>query len=229
MAGRDISVSKMALGSSRVMGTCAVGGQAAGTAAALAVKYQCKPRDVQKHIKELQQILIMDDCWIPGCKNEDTNDMARNAKVLVSGFKPQCTADNIINGFTRKIGENENCWESEKLDDNGASIKLCFKEPVSASQVRIVFDPDLSREIMISMTASVQKREDKFMPPQLVKDFSITFRKAGETILEKTIIDNNQRLCIINTDKPLEVDEVIVNISKTYGSDSARVYEIRVY
>lgn len=43
MAGRNISTSKMAFGSTRVMGTCAIGGQAAGTAAALAVKYNCTP------------------------------------------------------------------------------------------------------------------------------------------------------------------------------------------
>lgn len=44
MAGRDISASKMAMGSTRVMGTCAVGGQAVGTAAALCIKYDCDPR-----------------------------------------------------------------------------------------------------------------------------------------------------------------------------------------
>ena len=35
LAGRDISTTKMAFGSTRVMGTCAVGGQAVGTAAAM--------------------------------------------------------------------------------------------------------------------------------------------------------------------------------------------------
>ena len=46
MAGRDISTSKMAFGSTRVMGTCAVGGQAVGTAAAMAVKNGGTPRTV---------------------------------------------------------------------------------------------------------------------------------------------------------------------------------------
>ena len=38
LAGRDISTSKMAYGTTRVMGTCSIGGQAVGTAAAMAVK-----------------------------------------------------------------------------------------------------------------------------------------------------------------------------------------------
>ena len=97
------------------------------------------------------------------------------------------------------------------------------------SEARIIFDPDLSKEIMISMTTSVQEREVKFMPPQLVRDFSVSFIKSGKTILKKEIKENNQRLCIVKTDKPISVDEIIVKTAKTYGSETARIYEIRVY
>lgn len=54
LAGRDISTTKMAFGSTRVMGTCAVGGQAVGTAAAMAVRYGCTPRQIGEHMEELQ-------------------------------------------------------------------------------------------------------------------------------------------------------------------------------
>ena len=43
LAGRILSASKLAMASSRVMGTCAVGGQAVGTAAAMCVEYGCLP------------------------------------------------------------------------------------------------------------------------------------------------------------------------------------------
>ncbi len=70
MAGRDISTTKTAFGSTRVMGTCAVGGQAVGTAAAMAVRYDCDPRQLgQTHMDELQQTLLKDDCYIPGYQN----------------------------------------------------------------------------------------------------------------------------------------------------------------
>ena len=62
MAGRNISATHIALGSTRVMGTCACLGQAVGTAAYLIKKYGETPRGIyNNHIKELQQLLIEDD------------------------------------------------------------------------------------------------------------------------------------------------------------------------
>jgi len=91
MAGRNISVTHVALGSTRVMLTCAILGQAAGTAAALCVKKGVKPRDMANNlnlIKELQQTLIKDDCFIPGVCNEDPLDLARKASVVASSHMP---------------------------------------------------------------------------------------------------------------------------------------------
>ena len=48
MAGRDISATKLAMGSTRVMGTCAVGGEAAGVAAARAAMLGMTPRNTDK-------------------------------------------------------------------------------------------------------------------------------------------------------------------------------------
>ena len=55
MAGRNISASKLAMGSTRVMATCAIGGEAAGTAAALAVKQGITPREVDA--QQLRSVL----------------------------------------------------------------------------------------------------------------------------------------------------------------------------
>jgi len=84
-AGRNISVTHVALGTTRLMATCAIIGQAAGTAAYLCVKYGITPRELyQKRIKELQQLLLKQDCYIPGIKNEDEKDLALKAKVKAS-------------------------------------------------------------------------------------------------------------------------------------------------
>ena len=85
MAGRNISVTHVALGTTRLQATCAVIGQAVGTAAYLCTKYGCSPRDVyREHIWELQQLLLKQDCYIIGVKNEDPNDLARRARVRAS-------------------------------------------------------------------------------------------------------------------------------------------------
>src|SRR3954454_14512801 len=58
MAGRNISATHTAFTSTRVMATCACEGQAAGTAAALAVKAGMLPRglwDDKAKLKEYQQ------------------------------------------------------------------------------------------------------------------------------------------------------------------------------
>ncbi len=58
-AGRNISVTHAALSSTRVMATCAILGQAVGTAAALAAQEGLLPRGLgEKRIGDLQQALI---------------------------------------------------------------------------------------------------------------------------------------------------------------------------
>ncbi len=85
MAGRPISCTYIAFASSRVLSTGAIVGQAVGTAAALAVRHRVPPRTVaQRHIKECQQLLLRQDCHIPGVENEDPQDLARQATVTAS-------------------------------------------------------------------------------------------------------------------------------------------------
>lgn len=62
MAGRDISATHIALGSTRVMATCGAMGQAVGTAAYLIKKYGETPRGIyERHIDELRKILVDND------------------------------------------------------------------------------------------------------------------------------------------------------------------------
>src|SRR5690606_13302323 len=81
-AGRNISASHVAFGSTRVMATCAVMGQAAGTAAAYAAyvnKQVAELTATPEDIRAVQEKLVRDDCYIIGVKNEDKRDLAKNA------------------------------------------------------------------------------------------------------------------------------------------------------
>ncbi|MHB0876274.1 MAG: FAD-dependent oxidoreductase, partial [Anaerolineae bacterium] len=87
-AGRNISATHLAFASTRVMGTCAVQGQAVGTAAALCLCHQCVPSELAaRHIRELQQTLIKDDCYLVGLRSEDADDRLRRAKVTESSHQ----------------------------------------------------------------------------------------------------------------------------------------------
>ena len=84
-AGRDMSVTHIALGSVRVQGTLAAMGQVVGTAAAMALSEGTTPRGLYEgHMPALQQRLVKDDLYIPGIVNEDPLDLARRAKVTAS-------------------------------------------------------------------------------------------------------------------------------------------------
>lgn len=86
-AGRNISVTHIALGTVRVQNTIATLGQAVGTAAAMCIKLNETPRGIyERHMKCLQQILIKNDQFIPGLKNEDSGDPCLTAEVTASSI-----------------------------------------------------------------------------------------------------------------------------------------------
>ncbi|MEF3302907.1 FAD-dependent oxidoreductase [Paenibacillus sp. GYB003] len=86
MAGRDISASHVAFGTTRVMATCAVIGEAAGTGAALCAAKGVTPRELYAaHRGELLQTLLRQDASIVGLRNEDGLDLARQARSSASG------------------------------------------------------------------------------------------------------------------------------------------------
>ena len=79
-AGRNISASHVAFGSTRLIATGGVMGQAVGVAAALCKRCDATPRQIQRdHIAELQQALLRDDCYVPGVASTDRDDLARTA------------------------------------------------------------------------------------------------------------------------------------------------------
>src|SRR5690606_32234877 len=64
MAGRNISVTHIALSTTRVMATCATVGQAVGTAVAFCIKEKLTPRELvqdRTKLKEYQQLLLRQD------------------------------------------------------------------------------------------------------------------------------------------------------------------------
>lgn len=66
MAGRDISVSHIALGTTRVMRTCGMMGEVVGMAASICHRHNDKPRDVYtQHLHELQALMK------EGCGHKD--------------------------------------------------------------------------------------------------------------------------------------------------------------
>jgi len=86
LAGRIISASHVAFGSSRVMLTCAAGGQAVGTAAALCRESGTLPRDLlqKESMQTLQVRLDRAGQYLPGIGIMDTENLTARAQVTAS-------------------------------------------------------------------------------------------------------------------------------------------------
>lgn len=229
IGGRAISASHMAFGSTRVMATCAVVGQAGGTAAAIAVQRNLSPREVLQNIKELQQKLLKDDCFIPGFKNEDTEDLARKAAITCSSSIAGGDCGNMINGISRKVKENTNCWISEEMTDEAEWVALELKHPVKPKEVHLKFDSNVSKELMVSLSHTALQKQIPGLPPELVKDYSLEFYKDNILIHTEEVRENYLRFKVHKIEKELICNKVKIIIKSTHGNKQARIFEIRLY
>ena len=183
LAGRNISVTHMALSSTRVMATCSVIGQAAGTGAAVAIRHGCLPAEVtEKHMQELQTLLLEDGCFIPG--------HLRTVTGIAVPRVSEAERAVLENGWERPHGGSANCISLP----GGSSLTLDLKAP--CPMLRLALDPDFSRESItpdpryqkFAMRTHVDRPEARLsMPARLLRSCTVT---AGDTTYP---IENNIR------------------------------------
>ena len=229
MAGRNISASKLAMGSTRVMGTCAVGGQAAGTAAAMAAQAGLTPAAFGRtHLRQLQQQLLKDDCYIPGLTNQDPADLARAARASASSSRPGFGPEQVLSGIARtEEGGRSNLWCS--APEATPWLELQWDAPVTLRQIRLTLDPDLSQERCISVSKAFLDKEPLGVAPTLLRDYTVTAYLDGKAVFSTRVTDNHQRLNILDLPQEVSADALRVEIQATNGSPEARIFEIRAY
>ena len=228
LAGRDISTSKLGLASTRILGCCAVGGQAVGTAAALCVKYNVLPRELAPHIPEVQQLILKDDGFLPNILNQDEKDFARKATFTASSAKANGAPQNVVNGVSRKLGDETNAWISDGLSADGETLCMKLDAPRTISELRLTFDSNFAYPIRVTMSANRQAQQRIGVPPELVKDYTITAFRNGKAVYTKEIKDNHQRHNVVAI-PPTECDAVEFRFTATNGAADVTVYEVRAY
>ncbi len=227
VGGRCMGASKLAMASSRVMGTCAIGGQAIGTAAALLCNADCNNiRDID--INKLQQTLLKDDCYLPGLSNEDKADIACNATVTASSEASGFSAISIISGTSRRVGSQEHQWRSAANYKSPEWVRLDLEEPSEVKTVQIIFDSNFDVEKKITLSSRRQRQQIPGIPPELVCDYELILLYRGEKVASQKIHDNYQRMNRVQFE-PILCDAVQLNILSTNGEKTARVFEIRIY
>lgn len=224
MAGRDISTTRLGLASTRIIGCCAIGGGAVGIAAALCNKYACDPRELAPHVKELQQLILKEDGFLPGFKNEDEKDLALKAKITASSWEQGGEPEKVANGISRKLGEEQNGWVTKP----GECLIMKWDETKEIREIRLTFESNFAYPIRVTMAPLRQAQQRNGVPEELVKDVKIELYREGKKTGEAFVKDNYQRLCSVGIgDVP--ADEIRVIPESTNGAEQAVIHEIRVY
>ena len=228
MAGRNISATKLGMCSTRIIGCCAIGGQAVGAAAALCTKYECMPRELAPHIGELQQMILKDDGFIPGQKNADPEDVARIAAVTASSYKECCEPIKVIDGISRKLGGDTHGWVSNGISPDGEWLTLKWNEARQLSELRFTFNSDFRYPIRVTMAPNRQKQQRPGVPAELVKDYDVILRRDGDIVKTIEVRGNHQRHNIHRFEKVF-CDTVELHVISTNGAPEVTVFEVRAY
>lgn len=213
-AGRNISVTHAALSSTRVMATCALLGQAAGTAAALANRHRVDPRALSsgEKLQELKQTLMDDDCWLPGFTRK-ISDLASRAKLDAKGENPAALRD----GMDRDRPDEKHSFQGQL----GKPIEFSWSSSSKVAGARIVFDSNLALPKM--MPCSYPHRESgAAIPKSLVKSFRLEAKTGGEwkTVFRET--ENHRRLVTVPV--RAEVTGLRLIPEETWGAAEARLF-----
>ena len=219
-AGRNISVTHAALSSTRVMGTCSLIGQAAGTAAAVSIRYGISPRETAKdHYKEVQKILMDDGMFLPHILREPSA-LTKEARLNLSDADRAV----LLNGMERpriKTGENA------IVQSVGDSLCFSFDVPKKVGTLRLQFDPDFER-----MSISDNRKMRIFaMKLHTGKDF-VPVRIANTIVKEFAVfadgkeiarVENNYR-SLVKVPLNVTAKEICVKWIATNGAKDVRLF-----
>jgi len=236
MAGRNISASHVAFGSTRVMGTCSVMGQALGTAASLACQRGVMPHAVLDHIGELQQMLLADDVFLPGVA-QDVGELARDASLEASnGEDPEPLRD----GVNRPVSHNPFVWmrkpkfskaEAEDLADYdphawtaspGDHATYRFDRPTHIEHVTLLLDSNLERSIALKGPGWQEA-----FPERMPKRFRVEIERGKGWEPVATVEHNTQRHVTLPVFA--QTRGVRFVLEQTHGGETSDVYSFLVH
>jgi hypothetical protein len=166
LAGRIISATHVAFGSTRVMATCAAGGQAVGTAAALCLEKGCLPADLSsgERLRELQVRLQRDGQFLPGKTLADPTDLALRATASASSRM-----------ILSELAPNT-AWV--RLDSNWAMLV-----PLTVgTRPSVSFEVTAEQAGVLRVELRRSVKSGNFTPEELVEAINIPFSE-GQSIL----------------------------------------------
>lgn len=221
-AGRNISVTHIALGSVRVQATLAICGQAVGTAGAMCVRYGKTPRRIgEEHIQELQRQLLRDDCYILGMRLEEGENLAQRAKVRTSSEEEGHGGENIVDGMSHTEGGCSHMWMSKEGLPQWVELK--WKDEVEFNAIHLIFDTNLQ------LPESQLTSGGREVVEECVKDYAIYYWVEGKGWEELLSEEGNYQRVRIHRFPKVMARALKIEVRATNGAERARIYEVRIY
>lgn len=232
-AGRNISATHVAFASTRVMATCALGGQAVGTAAALwrsANSSDITALSTPENVASLQQALLRDDAFLLDLPAADPDDIARTATISATSSTADGPPEKAIDGIARNLradfapwsSDSIHYWESRELP---ATLALEWREPKEIREIHVTFDSGFDRELILTPSDHITKKIIRGPQPETVKHYRI--RIDGNVVLEET--GNHLRKRVHRLPVALPCERLEIEVVATHGVATARVFEVRAY
>lgn len=218
LAGRIISTTHVAFGSSRVMLTCALGAQAVGEAAAICLKNNWTPRDLsdKDKIKTLQLELNRKGQSIPRICIDDTLDFVKNAEIKASsslkfnGFKPSKNWQFLKYSTAQLLPLNSNTkyefnFEVEAIKDT----ELCVELRVASNEKHYTPDVTLESTVyqlnkgrnFITLKSTVELKKPQYAFLCLMKNEHVKVRLSDERCSAIMTVQNRVNKAVSNFGK----------------------------
>ncbi|MCL2120089.1 MAG: FAD-dependent oxidoreductase, partial [Planctomycetaceae bacterium] len=222
MAGRDISVTHVALGTIRVQRTGGMMGEVVGMAASLCKKHNTLPRGVyENHLDDLKALMeegvapppvpkssvaVSKPAWL----KDAGENFARKANVTVSSLytKANYPASSINDG-NYDLANNAGRWVSDEDSEHWVTFE--WEQPVKINAVRIL---------------SGQAGDGT--PKTPVTDFSLQLVRGRWIDIPGTVVTENEQ-CDFGCKFPeVETNQLRLRITTTPGN-LARLWEVEFY
>ncbi len=215
-AGRNISMTHMAMSSIRVMATCMLLGDAVGRAAAIAVRKHLTPHGVYlNEMDTLQKSIMNADGFLPS-KVRSVSETCKNACLNAP--------DTLRNGQDRGHSIYSNTQESAAYNARlGSEIVYSFDKALVES-VHIVFSSDLNRdtlpgsncEKMHSTRANTRFDSPQiYMPRTLCREYVLFGELDG--VREELIKVTDNRCRYLHLELNREFDKLILLPISSWG------------
>lgn len=223
-AGRNLSATHAAMSSTRVMATCALLGQALGTAAAMCIKEGISMDTlVETRIEALRAELRDDGCWLPfSCRR--IPELSLEAKLNLSDADRTL----LFNGLERPDGDETVNYVTLPV---GGELTFEWDTPRALSELRIMFDLDFGR-----MSVSPNKKMRVFTQKSCTGlDFEPV--KVAATLVKSLRVEADGREIFAASDLhhsllrlPLGVtaSRLTLHFDQTWGADEVHLFSCDV-